>query len=166
MCDDIETTRYTLKKGTILYSGNSGKRNIQTLSDIFKYIGQRGEVSIKGEFVLYASSDYDTSKGYAFSCLNQTGFIHKFRVTRNIILWEQSVFEDADEVAKCVCSALIKGIVVRYSKHHDEYALCSPEDYLEYISTQKCIGNGKTSEEYNILDKVTAHDLVMDTMPY
>jgi hypothetical protein len=166
MCDEIETTQYVLKKGTILYSGNSGSRKIQGLSDIFGYIGQRGAIKISGEFVLYASSNFDTAKGYALSCLGNSGFIHSFKVTRDVVLWEQPLFEEAEDVAKCVCSPSIRGIVVRYSKHHDEYALCGAEDYLEYIGTRKCSGSGEMTDEYHIVDKIKAYDLTFDTIPH
>lgn len=166
MCEDFDTTQYILKKGTILYSGNSGGRNAHTLSDIFNYIGQRGEIKISGEFVLYASSNFDTAKGYALSCLSNSGFIHSFKVIQDVVLWEQSVFEDAEEVAKCVCSNTVRGIVVRYSKHHDEYALCGADGYLEYIGTRKCSGGGEMTEEYHVVDRVKSYDLMFDTIPH
>lgn len=161
-CNDIKKTKYILKKGLILYSGNSGKRKILTLDDIFNYIGQRGNITITGEHVLYASSNIETAQGYALSCLKE-GFVHKFRVTKNVELWQQDVYEDAERVAECVCGT-VKGIYVNYSEEHDEYALCSAHEYLDYISTRKCNG-GRLSDEYHVLDKLTASDLAFGNIP-
>lgn len=161
MCDHILKTKYVLQQGTILYSGNSGKKIPLSLADIFGYIGQRGTREINGEFVLYASRDYNTARGYALSCITGTGFVHKFQVTKDVILWQQDDFEDADQVAKCVCPD-VRGIVVIYDDTLDEYALCSSEDYLDYIATQNC-----TSQEwYNILDRVASKDVAFHSMPY
>ncbi len=162
MCEYIQKKPYTLKQGTILYSGNSGKKVPMTLADIFGYIGQRGEIEIQGEFILYASRDYNTARGYALSCITERGFIHKFRVMTDVVLWQQDDFEDAELVAECVC-ADVRGIVVIYSDTQDEYALCSSQNYLEYISTQNCSHENKFW--YNIADNVTAYDLVFDVIP-
>lgn len=157
MCDDIDTSReYTLQKDVILYSGNNGKKEPLSLDDIFGYIGQRNMTSpIIGEFVLYASSNYNTAYGYAQQCIGR-GFIHKFRVLNDVLLFEQDVYEEAEEVANCVCPKA-RGIVVLYGKGFDEYALCSSENYLEYIESHDC----SRSEDgwFNILDTLSAADV-------
>jgi hypothetical protein len=159
MCDEISQGEYILKKGTILYSGNTGKKVPLSLSNIFSYIGGRGEIDISGEFVLYASSDYETAKGYALSCL-VGGFVHQFKVVKDVVLWKQDVFSDAEEIANCVCPR-VRGIIVIYSEKKDEVGLCSAEDYLEYIQTQNC----STGEWYHVVDKVVAKDIVNDVIP-
>ena len=138
MCEEIEKTPYILKEGTILYSGNKGTHKPLTIQDIFKYVGQRNlENNIKGEFVLYASTNYNTAFAYAQSCALKHGYIHKFKVDRDIELYEQPVFEDYEVVAKCVCPE-VRGIAVIYSKSENEFALCSSEEYLEYIESIDC----------------------------
>ena len=85
MCDEFEEyheegSMYTLKKGTILYSGNRMNRDIVSLKDVFNYVGQRGIDAEVENYVLYASSDFNVAWGYASSC-QLDGYIHKFKVT-------------------------------------------------------------------------------------
>lgn len=157
MCDGIDTSRdFILKKDTILYSGNTAKRKPLSLDDIFGYIGQRNMTGpIVGEFVLYASSDYNAAYGYAQQCLG-SGYIHKFRVLEDTLLFEQDVYDEAEEIAKCVCPKA-RGIVVLYGQGFDEYALCSSENYLEYVESQDC--SRMSYGWFNILDSIPAADV-------
>lgn len=149
---------YILKKDTILYSGNSGKRQILTLYDIFNYIGQRGEIEIIGEPILYVSTDYNTARGYALSCLTN-GFVHQFRVNKDVQLTISDVYIEAEEIAETICPES-RGVIIRYGDK-DEMGLCSASNFLEYDQTQNC----KTGEWYNILDRITASDIVYEEIP-
>lgn len=153
MCD-INKSKTIIKKNTILYSGNTGKRLPTTLDNVFKYIGQLGQKEIRGNFVSFYSTDYDTARGYALSCQNN-GYIHKFRLSKDIEIYEQDVFLEASEIAECVCDQ-VKGIGIFYSDIKDEYGLCDAEDYLEYIETQKC----PSMEWYNVLTDLKTYDII------
>lgn len=144
-CDEFQDLDETflLRKGTILYSGNTAKGNI-TLKDIFEYVGQRGKNVDVDTFVLYATTNFDTALGYARSCLIPNGNVHKFKVSKDSLLLKGDVFEDAELVEKCVCLNY-KGYAVIYSDTFDEFALCNSKNYLEYLETFQCKSNSWVS---------------------
>ncbi len=143
---------YLLKEGTVLYSGNTMNKYPLTLQDIFGYIGQRDIKTLPEDvtnFVLYASSNFETAWGYAKSCISNKGYIHKFRITKDVLLLRGDVFEDAELVDRCICTPyeIYYGYMVLYGfkgdVHYDEYALCNSENYLEYIESVRCEGRGQ-----------------------
>jgi len=143
MCDEFEEYHeedytFVLKKGTILYSGNTMEKEIVSLKDIFNYVGQRGKDVKKTNYVLYASRDFNVAWGYASSC-QRHGYIHKFVVTKDVLLLRGDIFEDAELVDKCICSLYdYKGFAVIYAPGKDEYALCNSEEFLKYTSSIRC----------------------------
>lgn len=172
MCDEFEEYHeeeytFVLKKGTILYSGNTMKKEIVSLKDIFNYIGQRGKVVKKTNYVLYASQDFNVAWGYAASC-QRHGYIHKFVVTKDVVLLRGDIFEDSELVDKCICTPYdYKGFAVIYDEKtkKDEYALCNSEEFLEYVSSIRCIFDKETwiditLEEYAEDVGIAAGDLV------
>jgi len=139
-CQDLDGDTWILKSGTILYSGNTMSKEVITLQDIFQYIGQRGKEYSGNTFVLYASTNYDVAWGYASSC-QQSGYIHKFIVERDLTMLKGDIFEDAELVAKCVCEKGYDGYAVLYSDTQNEFALCNSSRYLQYLASIKCIQN-------------------------
>jgi hypothetical protein len=156
MCDDYDKI-LVLLKGTILYSGNITNKTELTIKDIFRYMGQRKKDYQGKTFILYASRNYNVAWGYASSCLT-TGYVHKFRLTRDITLLQGDDFEDAEEVEKCICDKGHDGYSVIYSETQDEFAFCNSENYLEYISSIKCLGK-QQFQDVELTNVVTALDL-------
>jgi hypothetical protein len=162
-CDEFkelheENSTFTLKKGTILYSGNTMKGEIISLKDIFEYVGQRGKKVDVKTFVLYATTNFDTAYGYARSCLFKEGYVHKFKVMKDVVLLKGDIFEDAELIDKCVCSTY-KGYAVIYSSKFDEFALCNSPNYLKYMETLKCLDKQWVDIEGLAEDGISALDL-------
>ena len=170
MCDEFEEYHeedytFLLKKGTILYSGNTMNKEIVDLKDIFNYIGQRGKQVVKTNYVLYASQDFNVAWGYASSC-QRHGYIHKFKVMKDVLLLRGDIFEDAELVDKCICSPYdYRGFAVIYAPGQDEYALCNSEEFLSYESSIRCLGDKDswidlTLEQYAEDVGIAANDLI------
>jgi len=164
-CDEFkDLSKFILKKDTILYSGNTMDKEIVDLKHVFKYIGQRGKDVESKNYVLYASSDFNVAWGYASSC-QRHGYIHKFIVTKDVELIEGDVFEDAELIDKCVCKNENNGYAVIYAPEKDEYALCNSHEFLEYVSSIKCIFDKNawitlTFEDYADNVGIVASDLM------
>jgi len=153
--DDNDT--YLLKAGDILYSGNTMDKSPLTLESIFSYVGQRGiETNLRSvsNFVLYASSNFETGWGYASSC-SRNGYVHKFVVTRDVLLLRGQTYEDAELIDKCVCKPydIYHGYMVLYgtkdNQQYDEFALCNSHKYLDYVESVKCVPIGQHSEWFD-----------------
>lgn len=152
-----DNDRYLLKAGDILYSGNTMDKSPLTLESIFSYVGQRGmdtDISSVSNYVLYASSNYETGWGYASSC-SSNGYVHKFVVTNDVLLLRGDTFEDAELIDKCVCTPydIYYGFMVFYgtknNKQWDEFALCNSHQYLDYVESIKCVPIGQHTEWFD-----------------
>ncbi|CAH6421592.1 Hypothetical protein KVN_LOCUS365 [uncultured virus] len=157
----IET--YTIPIGTILYHGTKSKETFNPLNIKLS----------DSNLVAYFSPNIRFAADYIGGCgqyPEENGYIHMFRVTKNIdkILivstynisekWNHDIFQ------KNFCSSqnnyetkfngigffIPKKEVVDKKKisYIPEFAICDPTDYLEYINTQRCIAKHTLSNNY------------------
>ena len=166
-----KTTLFTIQKGTILYHGSLYKELFNTF-DI-----RLGEDKLVAYFSPNRRLAADYIRGCADYPI-RPGYIHKFRVKKNIekimIIstterkpnWTLSYIEDT------FCSRKFRiqldgiGFLFPRRDEHSLYnpgvvqddekvsfdfqtAICDPNEYLEYVSTQRCLAMRKLSGEYN-----------------
>ncbi len=166
-----KTTLFTIQKGTILYHGSLYKELFNTF-DI-----RLGEDKLVAYFSPNRRLAADYIRGCADYPI-RPGYIHKFRVKKNIekimIIstterkpnWTLSYIEDT------FCSRKFRiqldgiGFLFPRRDEHSLYnpgvvqddervsfdfqtAICDPNEYLEYVSTQRCLAMRKLSSEYN-----------------
>jgi hypothetical protein len=159
---DIKT--YTIMKGTVLYYGSMttstfDPNNIQ-LSD--------------NHSVAFFSPDLRFSLDYINSCIdypNKSGYIHMFKVKKDIdkivILSNYEIGKNwnLEYIEKEYCSGkkdkygiLINGVVLFNRRFDDktekisyvpEFAICRPNDYLEYETTRSCVARRDLGQSYN-----------------
>ena len=172
-----KTTVYTIFEGTILYHGSMMKESFNP-DDI--RLGNDNLVSYFSPNKRLAA-DYITGCALYPS---KNGYIHKFRVKKDItklmILsnYEKNKEWDLKFYENNFCSnkyrIQLNGIGFFYpmsdelsmedidmttndTKNFDsEFALCNPNEFLEYISTQRCIAARKISDEY----RFTKHNTI------
>lgn len=159
-----KTTLYKIPKGTILYHGSLTKEAFNP------YDIRLGE----DRLVSYFSPNKGLAADYIVGCAlypTKSGFLHKFRVKKDIekILivsthdkqahWSLEFLEDS------FCSRKFRiqldGIGFFFptgiedqsydnNKYFDsEFAICNPNEHLEYVSTQRCVSARKLNKEYN-----------------
>lgn len=159
-----KTTLYKIPKGTILYHGSLTKEAFNP------YDIRLGE----DRLVSYFSPNKGLAADYIVGCAlypTKSGFLHKFRVKKDIekILivsthdkqahWSLEFLEDS------FCSRKFRiqldGIGFFFptgiedqtyddNKYFDsEFAICNPDEYLEYVSTQRCVSVRKLTKEYH-----------------
>lgn len=163
-----KTTLYTIPKGTIIYHGSLNKESFNPF-DI-----RLGD----DRLVAYFSPNKKLAADYIIGCAlypTKAGFLHKFRVKKDIekILiistyekqnhWTLRFIEDS------FCSRKFRiqldGIGFFFPKKDEldvdkneskiafdsEFAICNPNEYLEYVSTQRCVAMRKLSKEYHFI---------------
>jgi hypothetical protein len=153
------TNYHRVEVGTILYHGTITKETFNPF-DI-----KLGEDTLVAFFSQSRESAADNAMCYSIG--EKKGFVHKFRVKKPIekILiispYERSRTWDLASIENKFCKNSVmgerlNGIGFFYpdkanpGSFYAEYALCSPNDYLEYISTQNCTNLQSLSEdEYN-----------------
>jgi len=166
-----KTTLYTIQRGTVLYHGSLYKESFNPF-DI-----RLGEDKLVSYFSPNKRLAADYIVGCALYP-TRSGYIHKFRVKKNIekimivstfekkANWTLSYIEDT------FCSRKFRiqldGIGFLFPRRDEqqlynptsiqedprvsfdaEFAICDPNEYLEYISTQRCISMRKVSDEYH-----------------
>jgi len=166
-----KTTLYTIPKGTILYHGSLYKESFNPF-DI-----RMNEDKLVSYFSPNKRLAADYIVGCALYPTRQ-GYLHKFRVKKNIekIMivstfekksnWTLSFMEDT------FCSRKFRiqldGIGFFFPRRDEqdlynagniqsdpkisfdaEFAICDPNEYLEYISTQRCVSMRKLSGNYH-----------------
>ena len=145
MIREVNVNKYpliTIPEGTILYSGGGDTCSICPHS--YKYKGQEGTFS-DGK-IIYLTNDINTSEFYAKH--NKIGYIKKFRVFRDLILYDISedlAHMDWDVLNYNICNK--EKLDIRNGYYLDwtdglgitfEIAVCNASDYLEYIESRKC----------------------------
>jgi hypothetical protein len=158
-------TLHVIKAGTILFHGS-------ILKDTFNPLDIRlGKDSLVAFFSQNKRFAIDYVKGCA-TYPNEKGYIHKFIVKKDIdkifIMsqydrvndWDPSVIENK----YCGSSRAYNGIGFFVSTDDQrkfgtafsgdsvfaaEFALCNPQEFLEYVGTESCISARKLSNEYN-----------------
>ena len=164
-----KTTVYTIFEGTILYHGSMMKESFNP-DDI--RLGTDNLVSYFSPNKRLAA-DYITGCALYPS---KNGYIHKFRVKKDItklmILstyeknkeWDLKFYENSFCSNKYRIQLNCIGFFYPMSdelsmedidmnsndtsNYDSEFALCNPNEFLEYISTQRCIAARKISDEY------------------
>lgn len=152
---------YTITKGTILYHGSKSK---ETFNPYNIKLGS-------SNLIVFFSPDKELAAHSYGSCSNfpvENGYLHEFRVTRdieNIIILSVYDLDNTDTIKKfedrfCsrnnVYDMILDGIGFFYpsdakespEKYTSEFALCNPKSYLEYIGTQRCISRQILGESY------------------
>lgn len=152
---------YTITKGTILYHGSKSK---ETFNPYNIKLGS-------SNLIVFFSPDQELAARTYGSCSNfpvENGYLHEFRVTRdieNIIILSVYDLDNTDTIKKfedrfCsrnnVYDMILDGIGFFYPSdakespetYTSEFALCNPKSYLEYIGTQRCISRQILGESY------------------
>lgn len=135
--------RHLVKKGTILYLGHNATTH--TCPEKFMYSGQMNSDSDYKFFVGYYTTDENTAEGYARCFSQNNGWVNKYTVRDDFTildLTDDQLHYDADEVAQEFCESG-GGYYIKWSPTVDEFALCNPWHFLQYIGSKQCIGNGK-----------------------
>jgi hypothetical protein len=158
-------TLHVIKAGTVLYHGSM-------LKDTFNPL----EIRLgKDTLVAFFSQNKRFAQDYIKGCAtypNEKGYVHKFVVKKDIdkilIISQYDRFNDWDpsviENKYCGSSREYNGVGFFVSTDDQrifgsaidgdsvfaaEFALCKPQDFLEYVSTESCISARKMSNEYN-----------------
>lgn len=167
-----KTTLYTIPKGTLLYHGSLNKESFNP------YDIRLGDDRLVSYFSPNKRLAADYIVGCALYP-NKSGYLHKFRVKKDIekILiisthekqshWTLSFVEDS------FCSRKFRiqldGIGFFFPRRDEkdftaiqqgdktiknlafdsEFAVCNPNEYLEYVSTQRCVSVRKLSQDYH-----------------
>ena len=167
-----KTTLYTIPKGTLLYHGALNKESFNP------YDIRLGDDRLVSYFSPNKRLAADYIVGCALYP-NKSGYLHKFRVKKDIekILiisthekqshWTLSFIEDS------FCSRKFRiqldGIGFFFPRRDEkdftaiqqgdktiknlafdsEFAICNPNEYLEYVSTQRCVSVRKLSQDYH-----------------
>lgn len=167
--DASKVITYTIPIGTLLYHGTMIKETFNPF-DI-----KLGDDNLVAYFSPNKRLSSDYIMGCAMYP-NKTGYIHKFRVkkeiTKVIILsaYEKRNNWDLSHINNIYCNnktgLQANGIGFFYPKKENEafddmrtfsqsqmifdseFALCDPNEYLEYLSTQRCQSSRKLSNEY------------------
>ena len=159
-----KTQLYTIPRGTILYHGSLDRESFNPynikLSD--------------DKLVAYFSPNKRLSADYIIGCAIypiKRGFLHKFRVKKNIeklliiSSYEKKNHWTLKNIDNSFCSRRhnmqLDGIGFFFPKKFEqagganniafdaEFAICNPDDCLEYVSTQACSSMRKLSKEYH-----------------
>ena len=159
-----KTELYKIPKGTILYHGSLTKEAFNP-SDI-----RLGD----DRLVSYFSPNKALSADYIVGCAlypTKSGFLHKFRVKKDIekILivsthdkqshWSLEFLEDSfcsrkfriqlDGIGFFFPTGIEDETYDNNQYYDSEFAICNPNEYLEYVSTQRCVSARKLNKEYN-----------------
>lgn len=168
--DASKTVVYTIPAGTLLYHGTMYRETFNPF-DI-----KLGDDNLVAYFSPNKRLSADYIMGCAMYP-SKTGFIHKFRVKKDITkVVIVSSYEKRDNwnlshISDIYCnnrnSLKSNGIGFFYPKKEkeafndihnfsqsqmifdSEFALCDPNEYLEYLSTQRCQSSRKLSAEYH-----------------
>lgn len=145
---------YTIKKGTFLYHGTNKTETFDPYN-----------VKLNDDtMVAFFSPDKELAASYISNCNNhpeQTGFIHLFCAKKDIDKIKIiSAYEIKDKNRMKIDDLYCRlspnreqlngiGYFYKNGSNNSEFALCNPNEYLEYISTQRCISNMKLGNPYN-----------------
>jgi len=147
MSTTVSSTRKEIPKGTYLYLGHNAA--VDKCPDPFFYSGQTS-----GErpslYVAYFSSYENVAEGYARCIGPGRGWVNKYRVEKTFSVMDISdemLHYDAEEVAKEFCPAG-GGYYIKWSSDSDEYALCNPWNFLEYLGSKRCVKHGSFASRY------------------
>lgn len=156
-----QITLYEIPKDTVLYHG-SIKRETFNPFDI-----KLGDDTLVALF----SPNKRLSADYIMGCAlhpTKPGFIHKFRVKKTIprILiistfdkdkqWNNKYIDDnfCGEKSKLRLNGIgffFPALDMQTNTDLDsEFAICNPNEFLEYVSTQRCVSMRKLSQDYKI----------------
>ena len=168
----IKTTLYSIPKGTILYHGSLNKESFNP------YDIRLGEDRLVSYFSPNKRLAADYIIGCAIYP-TKSGYLHRFRVKKDIekILiisthekqshWTLSFIEDSFCSRKFRIqldgigfffprrdekdfTAIQKGDdSVKRLAFDSEFAICNPNEYLEYVSSQRCVSLRKLSKDYH-----------------
>jgi len=151
---------HTIQVGTVLYHGS---KDIAQFNPSTMNLGTN---SLVGMF----STDMESLRSYIGDCIlypKETGYIHKFKVTKPIdkIYIKSSIDRDlawSEDVIKAeFCDGNKFGFRLngvgffkkdgspQNPESNARFALCSPSDFLTYVGTYSCIATGKLSSVYN-----------------
>jgi hypothetical protein len=161
-------TLYKIPKGTFLYHGTMYKRTFNPF-----------EIQLGNDTLMaFFSPSKRLAADYISGCAlhpQKGGFIHKFRVIRDIdnikILsnYEKQDTQTEKQLENSFCKdRKLNGIGFFYPRQdgmnilpedlipnsngvhvNSEFALCNPNDFLEYMTTRSCVLARKLSDEYN-----------------
>ena len=159
-----KTTLYKIPKGTILYHGSLTKESFNP------YDIRLGD----DRLVSYFSANKALAADYIVGCAlypTKSGFLHKFRVKKDIdkILivsphdkqahWSLEFLEDSfcsrkfriqlDGIGFFFPTGIEDEAYNNNQYFDSEFAICNPNEYLEYVSTQRCVSARKLNKEYN-----------------
>lgn len=159
-----KTTLYKIPKGTILYHGSLTKEAFNP------YDIRLGD----DRLVSYFSPNKALAADYIVGCAlypTKSGFLHKFRVKKDIekILivsthdkqshWSLEFLEDSfcsrkfriqlDGIGFFFPTGIEDETYDNNQYFDSEFAICNPNEYLEYVSTQRCVSARKLNKEYN-----------------
>ena len=168
--DASKTVVYTIPAGTLLYHGTMYRETFNPF-DI-----KLGDDNLVAYFSPNKRLSADYIMGCATYPF-KTGFIHKFRVKKDITKvvivssYEKRDNWNLDHISDIYCNnrngVKSNGIGFFYPKKEkeafndvhnfsqsqmifdSEFALCDPNEYLEYMSTQRCQSSRKLSAEYH-----------------
>jgi hypothetical protein len=154
---------YTIPEGTILYHGSLTIKQFNTSRIMLN----------NSTSVAFFSPNRKISETYIDSCSkypDETGFIHKFIVNKDIDSLYILAFNDenmdwnVDVIKEKFCDGTIHGNKLngigffipesnnnkQGSNFSSEFSLCNPSAFLTYIGTFTCSSTRKMTEEYNI----------------
>lgn len=159
--DTSHMTLYTIPRGTLLYHGSKTKETFNPHNIVLN----------DKELVAFFSPNKRMAADYVDGCAKypkDNGFIHIFVVKKDItklkILSQYDLTKkfDEKEINDKFCSRdhrpLLNGIGLFFPMmkidiediiYKSEFALCDPNEYLEYVGTQKCISKRKMGEMYS-----------------
>lgn len=166
-----KTSLYTIPKGTILYHGSLYKESFNPF-DI-----RLGEDKLVSYFSPNKRLAADYIVGCALYP-NRQGYLHKFRVKKDIekvmivSTFEKKANWTLNFIEDTFCSRKFRiqldGIGFFFPRRDEkdlynagtvqsdpkitfdaEFAICDPNEYLEYISTQRCVSMRKLSADYH-----------------
>lgn len=154
----------TIEEGTILFHGSTEKESFNPNRIVLG----------KNTLLSYFSENKTIASDYILGCTQyptKTGYIHKFRVKKkieNLLIvspYEKTAEWTEEFVNEQFCNAnklnqnnlvsnltkplTLSGIAFKDGSNPSQYAICNPNEWLEYVSTQRCIGMNKLSSEYN-----------------
>ena len=159
-----KTTLYKIPKGTILYHGSLTKEAFNP------YDIRLGD----DRLVSYFSPNKSLAADYIVGCAlypTKSGFLHKFRVKKDIekILivsthdkqahWSLEFLEDSfcsrkfriqlDGIGFFFPTGIEDETYDNNQYFDSEFAICNPDEYLEYVSTQRCQSVRKLTNDYH-----------------
>lgn len=150
---------YTIPKGVILYHGT------KSYDTFDPYNIKLGNINL----VAFFSPQAEWASSHMSNCITSSGYIHAFKVKKSIdkilILSPYSLKNkwtlDNIEYNYCDGNSGLNGVgffikdnvpIVDIDPYSSEFALCNPDEFLDYMYSKRCIIPRTLSKVYDFLN--------------